>query len=402
MKRESRIDKNLKAITLQTVIMGVDIAKTEQWARFVDYRGVEIGKAIKFRNDRNGFEIIVAEIIRRCKEKSAEKIIVGMEPTGHYWKALANYLMKKGITVVLVNPFRTKKAKELDDNSPTKSDVKDALTIAKLVKDGRYYETYLPHDVYAELRVLTANRISLNKRKSAIENTLTAVLDEYFPEYETVFKNPYKGKASMRILKICPLPVGILTLGEEGVLTEVKKAVKKTVGRKKVAELVEAAKTSVGVDYGESAARFRIQKLVEELELVKAALDVFYKGYNPNSSWGYHIKATVNGTTYRNLSKYEYKRYYDSLTIDREYYSTSTAYKYCNRTDIPVTLPADEDAMTTWGKKEANMNIILNKMVSGATVANMKSYFDWRLRGNFSKQRQLCVLSLYAYLLQRT
>ena len=119
MKRESRIDKNLKAITPQTVIMGVDIAKTEQWARFVDYRGVEIGKAIKFRNDRNGFEIIVAEIIRRCKEKSAEKIIVGMEPTGHYWKALANYLMKKGITVVLVNPFHTKKAKELDDNSPT-------------------------------------------------------------------------------------------------------------------------------------------------------------------------------------------------------------------------------------------------------------------------------------------
>ena len=105
----------------------------------------------------------------------------------------------------------------------------------------------------------------------------------------------------------------------------------------------------------------------------KASLDVFYKGYNPNSSWGYHIKATVNGKTYRNFSKYEYKRYFDSMTIDREYYSTSTAYKYCNRTDIPVTLPADEDAMTTWGKKEANMNIILNKMVSGSTVANMKS-----------------------------
>ena len=105
----------------------------------------------------------------------------------------------------------------------------------------------------------------------------------------------------------------------------------------------------------------------------KSALDVYYNGYNPNSSWGYHIKATVNGTTYRNLSKYEYKRYFDSMTIDREYYSTSTAYKYCNRTDIPVVLPADEEAMTTWGKKEANMNIILNKMVSGATVANMKS-----------------------------
>ena len=104
----------------------------------------------------------------------------------------------------------------------------------------------------------------------------------------------------------------------------------------------------------------------------KAALDVFYKGYNPNSSWGYHIKATVNGTTYRNLSKYEYKQWFNSVSIDREYY-TDTNYKYCNRTSIPVTLPADEAAMTTWGKIDSNMNLILNKMVSGATVANMKA-----------------------------
>lgn len=61
------------------------------------------------------------------------------------------------------------KSKELDDNSQTKSDKKDALVIAKLVKDGRYFETYLPHDVYAELRGLTTTRISLNKRKKSIK-----------------------------------------------------------------------------------------------------------------------------------------------------------------------------------------------------------------------------------------
>ena len=104
----------------------------------------------------------------------------------------------------------------------------------------------------------------------------------------------------------------------------------------------------------------------------KSALDVFYKGYNPNSSWGYHIKATVSGNTYRNLSKYEYKRWFDTVTIDREYY-TNSSYKYCSRTDIPVTLPADEAAMTTWGKVDANINTILNKMIPGSTVANMKA-----------------------------
>ena len=48
-----------------------------------------------------------------------------MEPTGHYWKAFANWLEKEdGITVVFVHPYATKQAKELDDNSQTKSDKK--------------------------------------------------------------------------------------------------------------------------------------------------------------------------------------------------------------------------------------------------------------------------------------
>lgn len=38
-----------------------------------------------------------------------------------------------GGTVVLANPYATKQAKDLDDSSQTKSDKKDALTIAKLV-----------------------------------------------------------------------------------------------------------------------------------------------------------------------------------------------------------------------------------------------------------------------------
>lgn len=201
-------------------------------------------------------------------------MVVGMEPTGHYWKAFANFLLKQaGITVVLVNPYHTKKAKELDDNSQTKSDKKDALTIARLVKDGRYFETYLPHDVYAELRGLTTTRNSINKRRKSVINTITAVLDKYFPEFSNVFRHPFKGKASMHILKVCPIPKFILELGEEGVLSEIKKAVKKTVGRKKACQLVEAAKESVGVDYGENAARFKIVRLMEELELLDNQLE---------------------------------------------------------------------------------------------------------------------------------
>ena len=255
VKYEDRQKQKVIAITTDTLVVGVDIAKNYQWARFVDFRGIEHDRALKFKNSRGGFETILARIREICKKENFAKAVVGMEPTGHYWKAFANWLEKQdGIKAVLVNPYATKQAKELDDNSQTKSDKKDALTIAKLVKDGRYFELYLPHDVYAELRGLSSTRTGLNKRKNALKNTITAVMDEYFPEYGEVFKCPLSGKASRHILKTCPFPKFILELGEDGVTDEIKKAVKKTVGRKKAAQLIETAKESIGVDYGEEAA----------------------------------------------------------------------------------------------------------------------------------------------------
>lgn len=270
VKYEDRQKQKVIAITTDTLVVGVDIAKNYQWARFVDFRGIEHDRALKFKNSRGGFETILARIREICKKENFAKAVVGMEPTGHYWKAFANWLEKQdGIKVVLVNPYATKQAKELDDNSQTKSDKKDALTIAKLVKDGRYFELYLPHDVYAELRGLSTTRTGLNKRKNALKNTITAVMDEYFPEYGEVFKCPLSGKASRHILKTCPFPKFILELGEDGVTDEIKKAVKKTVGRKKAAQLIETAKESIGVDYGEEAAGLKLRLMLEELELLE-------------------------------------------------------------------------------------------------------------------------------------
>jgi len=273
---KNRINAKIEEITVNTLIVGVDIAKEVHWARFVDYRGMEIGKAISFTSEKKGFEKIIAEIETICKMKILKnpinKIKIGMEPTGHYWKPLANYLVKKEYTVVCVNPYHTKKAKELDDNSPTASDKKDAITIARLVKDGRYFTPYLPEEVYAELRILTNIRHGILKRNSAAKNNITAVLDEYFPEITTVFKNPLTGKASRQVLKNCPFPCMILELGEDEVLKKIKEGVKKTVGVKKVRQLIESASNSIGVEYGLESAKLKLKILLDELELVEKQL----------------------------------------------------------------------------------------------------------------------------------
>lgn len=140
--------------------------------------------------------------------QKAENVIVGMEPTGHYWKPLANYLFNQNIKVVVVNSFHVKKAKELDDNSPTKNDKKDALTIARLIKDGRYNEVYMPEGIYADLRNISNTRFELIRKRNEVKNRVIAIIDEYFPEYGYVFKDKFC-KTSIQILKNCPFPEDI-------------------------------------------------------------------------------------------------------------------------------------------------------------------------------------------------
>jgi transposase len=201
----------------------------------------------------------------RARERiGAEKIVVAMEPSGHYWKPLAGYLSRAGITVVIVNPYHVKKQKELDDNSPTKNDRKDALIIATLTWEGRFSRCYLPEGIWAELRGYTQSRWQQKRKLNAALNNLAAILDEYFPEYEEVFKD-LLGKASMHILTCLPFPVDIIQLPEEKLAQELKAASSGRVGKKRAALLLSKARESIGVREGLTAARLRLAHCLAEI-----------------------------------------------------------------------------------------------------------------------------------------
>ena len=93
MKKRNHSNEKLEAIKFKTLIVPVDIAEHNQWARFIDCRGIEHNKALKFENNRNGFNAILTRIYEICKNEDFNKVIVGMEPTGQYWKAFANFLL---------------------------------------------------------------------------------------------------------------------------------------------------------------------------------------------------------------------------------------------------------------------------------------------------------------------
>ena len=113
-------NEKIMSINERTLVIGIDIAKSVQYARAFDYRGIELGKVKSFENTAEGFKIFEDWIKSLANTKQKNNIIVGLEPTGHYWFNLGHFLKELGVKLVLVNPYHVKRINELDDNSQTK------------------------------------------------------------------------------------------------------------------------------------------------------------------------------------------------------------------------------------------------------------------------------------------
>lgn len=259
-------NEKIMSITERTLVIGIDIAKDLQYARAFDYRGIELSKVKPFENTADGFKIFEDWAKSLAKENQKNKIVVGLEPTGHYWFNLGGFLKKLGIKLVLVNPFHVKRSKELDDNSQTKNDRKDPKTIAKLVIAGRYSEPYIPEGIYSDLRIAMDMRESLSKNLNIIKNKVAHWLDKYFPEFNDVFAD-WEGKAALISLTQFSTPDKVLSTNVQQIVATWKKEVKRAVGFNRAVRLMEAAKISIGIKEGLKMAEKELKANLAQYEL---------------------------------------------------------------------------------------------------------------------------------------
>ena len=251
----------------KTLVVGADIGSDKHDIRAFDNRGREISKkAFEFPNNEAGYEQAKAWIFMLRDERHLEKVMVGMEPTGHYWFNLASWLMTEGITVVTVNPHHVKKSKELDDNLNRKTDRKDPKVVAGLVIEGRYSMPYLPEGIYAELRNINNLRLMNNEEKIRFMNRLNRWLDIYFPEYDTVFKD-VSGVGSLLLLERAGLPKDIVKLGADGINKVWREVKLRGTGLGKAQRVVSAAQHSVGSKEGLESARDELRWIIRSLKL---------------------------------------------------------------------------------------------------------------------------------------
>ena len=281
LEAHGKFDKNAKItfINDETLILGCDIGSETHYIRAVDTRGMELSKsAFSFDNSEEGFLSAKEWAVDLAARHDKKQIVLGLEPTGHYWFCLATWMIMNGISVVQVNPYAVKQTKELEDNSQRKDDTKDPKLIANLVKDGNFGVPYLPEGIYAELRRLSMFRDQLSEDRIRMINRLHRELKIYFPEYKEAFGKT-DGAFCMELLKTAPFPAQLLALGKEGIRQVWKDAKLKGCGYNKADGILEYAEKSIGLKEGADAAKTavvwfseKIRELDEELHAVEEEL----------------------------------------------------------------------------------------------------------------------------------
>jgi transposase len=271
-KMQDKQNQLIERISDTHLIVGVDIAQQLHVARAVNFRGIVVGEPLIFENNEDGFLRLLNWIHNLQGLKNLDSAIVGMEPTGHYWINLSKWLDKQNIEVVTVNPHLVKRNKENRDNTQSKSDKKDALVIADMVKNGYYSFVRPSSESFDKLRVLMSNRDVIVKRLVSSVNQINRWVDIVFPELRQVFKD-ITCKGAIATLRLFPTPNEITSLQPLDVMRGWKSLMKRQPGPKKAQLLIQLAKSSIGTGQALDAYKFHLEQLLEEYDLAVKQLE---------------------------------------------------------------------------------------------------------------------------------
>ncbi|MED3934719.1 IS110 family transposase, partial [Priestia megaterium] len=271
-KMQDKQNQLIERISDTHLIVGVDIAQQLHVARAVNFRGIVVGDPLTFENNEEGFVKLLSWIQNLQKLKNLDSTIVGMEPTGHYWINLSKWLYNQNIEVVTVNPHLVKRNKENRDNTQSKSDKKDALVIADMVKNGYYSFIRPSSESFEKLRVLMSNRDVIVKRLVMSINQINRWVDIVFPELRQVFKD-VSCKGAIATLRLFPTPNQISSMEPLDVMRGWKSLMKRQPGPKKAQLLINLAKSSIGTGQALDAYTFHLEQLLEEYDLAVKQLE---------------------------------------------------------------------------------------------------------------------------------
>lgn len=263
---------NRQRIKRTTLVIGMDIGNEFNAMCLMNKEGEVLGKYPRIYNSRKGFNYFSKIIETMKKKKGFKDVLIGMEPTGHYWRKIAYFAKDRGYEVRFVRTTALRHQRELDESSSAKSDVRDAVTIANITREGKYIDTVIEDGVFRQLRTLAHVRERIQRYNVGSKHALKAVLDDHFPELKNIFWS-MKSKGLWAVLENCPFPENVIDLGLKKLTELIAKSTRcRESAAKKAAEIYEAARETVGLKQIGVADRYRVETYLEEVKRSEAQL----------------------------------------------------------------------------------------------------------------------------------
>lgn len=224
--------------------------------------------AFSFSHSREGYEMFMRRIREFGRHHGCTEILVGFESTGVYSSPLSYYLMTQPVKAVQVNPMHTKRARELPDNSPNKTDHKDPKVIYTLIEMKDVLTVLNPVGAEAELRAAALARERAQEDLTSCFNRLHALVFQGFPEFFKCFKS-LRCVTAQHLLRTYPRPIDLVACGAEKLAADLRRISRGRKGTQEAWHLIADAKSTIGVNDGRASRTLEIQHLLKRIAMIE-------------------------------------------------------------------------------------------------------------------------------------
>jgi transposase len=235
-----------------------------------------------------GFDRLCRAIDEAVARTNAQVVLVGMEPTGHYFENLARHLHQRPQPVTLINSFAVSRNREQQMMRREKDDEIDVAAIGDLLRRGEGTPFRPIRGIYLEMQHLSRVRLSKVKMRTALKNQILGHLDRIFPglviqgkvareRYEPLFVADFWSCRTLQhLICVCPDPRQLATMSPEELRTTFHEQ-GFTLGAKTAAKLITYAQKALLPDPEVIAIRCDLlahdQALLAEVERLIAELE---------------------------------------------------------------------------------------------------------------------------------
>lgn len=246
--------------------VGIDIGKNSHVASMMNEQGKTVFKAFSLANSTDGGESLHAKLAQHATDIA--EVEIGMEATGHYWLTLYSFLSERGYIIHVVNPIQTDGWRKGVEIRKRKTDIIDSLLIADLIRYGDFLETKLPDESLLSLRTLSRFRSYLVDSIADLKRKVICVLDQVFPEYQSVFSDVF-GTTSKEVLLTYSTPSELENVSVEQLTELLARLSRQKCRADQAQKLHDLASRSFGLTFCRDSFSFQLRSLLEQMKFIE-------------------------------------------------------------------------------------------------------------------------------------